>query len=86
MFNLPNDAIPAILNYVGQFFSDIKVFIYLALGVGIGLLVLRMIYDTFFSYKVRVHSEATKRLAEMEEEIEEEEFEEDVQEEIANLY
>ncbi len=84
MFNIPN-LIGGILGYTTAFFDDVKIYVFLALGVGLGLLLLDIIYQIGFGYKSRVKREAKHRISEMAEQEEEEEFEEDVEEEVSDL-
>jgi hypothetical protein len=85
LFSLPDNTISGIIGYAFDFFATLKIYIFLAMGVGLGLLVLGIIYELFFSYGAEVKRTARGRIAETEEEEEEEEFEEDVGEEISEM-
>jgi len=81
MFTLPVDTISGVLAYTSAFFNDIKIYIFLALGVAFGMLVVGYIITIVpaMSYKRQVRAEASRRIAEAEEE--DDEFEADVEEE-----
>jgi hypothetical protein len=51
------------------------------MGVGLGLIIIGIIYDLFFSYRADVGRTARSRLKEEEDD----DFEEDVEEEMANI-
>jgi hypothetical protein len=85
LFSLPDNTISEIIGYAFNLFDSLKVYIFLALGVGLGLLIVGIIYDIFFSYGADVKREAYRKISKANEEEEEEEFEEDVEEEITNI-
>lgn len=86
MFELPADAVSGVINYAGSFFNDVKIYVFLALGVSLGLVILGYAITIIpeLSYKGRVKREAKKRVEEAEEEEEDDQFEEDVEEEMWN--
>jgi hypothetical protein len=78
LFSLPENTISGVIGYAFNFFDSIKIYIFLAMGVGLGLIILGIIYDLFFSYGAEVRGTARRRLAEEEDD----DFEEDVEEEM----
>lgn len=85
LFSLPDDTIPGIIGYAFDFFDNIKVYLFLAMGVGLGLTIVSIIYDLFFGYEAEVRKEARIRIGKRLEEAEEEEFDEDVEREISHI-
>lgn len=85
LFSLPSDTISGITAFTLDFFNSIKSYIVLALGTGLGLILLGYTYEIFFSYGVRVRKEARRRFGIIASEIEEEEFEEDVEEKLNEM-
>jgi hypothetical protein len=85
LFSLPDNTTSGIIGFAFDFFNATKVYIFLAIGVGLGLLIVEIIYDLFFSYGAEVKTEAKRRILKMEAEEEEEEFEEDVGEAISDI-
>lgn len=87
MFSLPSDAVSGVINYAGAFFNDIKLYVFLALGVSLGLIIVGYAFTIIpeLTYKSSVKREAKRRLEKIEEEEEEELFEEDVEEEMENI-
>lgn len=79
LFSLPDNTISGIIGYAFNFFDSIKIYIFLAMGVGLGLLILGIIYEMFFSYGAEVKRTARGRLAE---EDDDDDFEEDVEAEM----
>jgi len=80
-FSLPDNTISGIIGYAFDFFDSVKIYILLALGVGLGLLILGIIYDLFFSYGAEVRGTAKRRLAEEDDD----DFEEDVEAEMSGI-
>jgi len=78
LFSLPENTISGVIGYAFNFFDSVKIYIFLAMGVGLGLIILGIIYDLFFSYGAEVRGTARRRLAEEEDD----DFEEDVEEEM----
>jgi hypothetical protein len=85
LFSLPDNTITGIIGYAFDFFDSIKLYILLAMGVGLGLLIVGIIYDLFFSYGAEVKKEAKYRFAERREEEEEHIREWDIQEELEEM-
>jgi hypothetical protein len=81
LFSLPENTISGIIGYAFNFFDSIKIYIFLAMGVGLGLLVLGIIYELFFSYPAEVRRTARGRLAEEDDD----DFEEDVEAEMSEI-
>jgi hypothetical protein len=85
LFSLPDGTIQGITGYAFEMFDSAKVYIFLALGVGLGLIILGIIYDLFFSFGSSVKKEARRRIKQDEEEEEENEFQEAVDETITEM-
>ncbi|MCJ7619396.1 MAG: hypothetical protein MUP64_04155 [Anaerolineae bacterium] len=81
LFSLPENTISGVIGYAFNFFDSIKIYIFLAMGVGLGLLILGIIYEFFFSYGAEVRGTARRRLAEEDDD----DFEEDVEAEMAEI-
>lgn len=81
LFSLPENTISGVIGYAFNFFDSIKIYIFLSMGVGLGLIIIGIIYDLFFSYRADVGRTARSRLKEEEDD----DFEEDVEEEMANI-
>jgi len=75
LFSLPDNTISEIIGYVFNFFDSVKTYLFLALGVGLGLIILGIIYELFFSYQAEVKRTARRRIREDETD---DDFEEDV--------
>lgn len=48
MFSLPTDTISGILSYANAFFNDVKIYIFLALGLSLAMFIIYEIGKAFF--------------------------------------
>lgn len=57
LFPLPANTISGITGFIFDFFDATKIYIFLAIGVGLGLLIIDLVYDLFFGREIEEDGE-----------------------------